>query len=608
MRKATSLILAFLLFGTSFIAPPVAAADEQAETVATSTPDGAPVEPVASPEPPAVAPAPDIAATPELKTEPTQPQPATPDGAVANQSVVAPAAVEPSSAATAPAVISNPVTEAPVAPPVIPVIGHDIMISRIDFDANGTVEYLELYNASSNFVLVSDMTIRLTSVDATDTEIPCDIQAPAGYVGTKSSVGLANSVNTAQIARGAHEFSCGELSTAKLISVEMIRGGSVYERLYVEPVSAGHYVRQSMTNEKYLLGQFSNDFRTKTAKDTDNDLTEFYYPPETLPIKVLEFVPAVRDDCTVQDVALSSPGCRKYIKIKNISGAAVDVSQFVLRSGTAGSTTTAQYKSQLHGVLVPGEVRAIYETAQGKPLYLNSSNATAWFEDAQNVMSYDADVAVYPNADTVANRGRAWAYNPTSGQWGWATPNPLREEPIFTAGMGAVQATVKTTTLQPCKEGQYRSPETNRCRSLTTTASTLKPCKEGQYRSEETNRCRSIASAAAAVLKPCADDQFRNPATNRCKKIASAEDILQPCKTGYERNTETNRCRKIKAATAIAASYPVQPYTDNTMQGFWWGVGAVGLIAAGYAGWEWRHEAAKAAGVVRRRFFQKNRV
>jgi hypothetical protein len=118
------------------------------------------------------------------------------------------------------------------------------------------------------------------------------------------------------------------------------------------------------------------------------------------------------------------------------------------------------------------------------------------------------------------------------------------------------------------------------------------PCKEGQYRNEETNRCRSIAAEATA-LAPCDDDEERNPATNRCRKIASLASQLTPCKEGQERNPETNRCRNVAAAVPPDAAFGVEPVAD-TGKAFigWWALGGVGILALGYAGWEWRQEIA----------------
>jgi hypothetical protein len=67
---------------------------------------------------------------------------------------------------------------------------------------------------------------------------------------------------------------------------------------------------------------------------------------------------------------------------------------------------------------------------------------------------------------------------------------------------------------------------------LTKTKKSLKPCKEGQERNPETNRCRNIKKQTKKTsckktarqtkkteLKPCKPGQIRNPATNRCKKM-----------------------------------------------------------------------------------------
>lgn len=144
--------------------------------------------------------------------------------------------------------------------------------------------------------------------------------------------------------------------------------------------------------------------------------------------------------------------------------------------------------------------------------------------------------------------------------------------------------------LAPCPAGQYRHPETRRCRKIEA-AKTVTPCKEGYYRSEATGRCRSIASAAAKTLKPCPDGQFRNPATGRCKKIATADDILKDCPEGFERSPTTRRCRKIKTASIPvvgSATAGVQQVAGATWG--WWVFGGVSLLAVGYGAWQWRWE------------------
>lgn len=115
-----------------------------------------------------------------------------------------------------------------------------------------------------------------------------------------------------------------------------------------------------------------------------------------------------------------------------------------------------------------------------------------------------------------------------------------------------------------CPVGQYRHPETRRCRKIEATK-TITPCKDGYYRSEETGRCRSIASAAAKTLKPCPE--------------------------GFERNPQTKRCRKIKSAnmpTVGSAAAEVKQVAGATWG--WWVFGGVSLLTVGYGVWQWRWE------------------
>lgn len=141
-----------------------------------------------------------------------------------------------------------------------------------------------------------------------------------------------------------------------------------------------------------------------------------------------------------------------------------------------------------------------------------------------------------------------------------------------------------------CAPGYYRHPETGRCRKLAT-AKAPAPCKEGYYRSEATGRCRSIASVAAKTLKPCPDGEFRNLATGRCKKIAAASDVAKECPEGFERNPATNRCRKIQQTTPPKVDFAPEPAKEvaGAVWG-WWVAGGAGVLALGYAAWEWRWE------------------
>ena len=104
----------------------------------------------------------------------------------------------------------------------------------------------------------------------------------------------------------------------------------------------------------------------------------------------------------------------------------------------------------------------------------------------------------------------------------------------------------------------------------------LKPCRDDQYRNPETNRCKSIASASS-TLKPCAADQYRNPETNRCKKISSSSSSLKPCRSDQERNPETNRCKKVIKDTAVAGAVDEVPQDDSSAKNIMpWLIGLAG--------------------------------
>lgn len=158
---------------------------------------------------------------------------------------------------------------------------------------------------------------------------------------------------------------------------------------------------------------------------------------------------------------------------------------------------------------------------------------------------------------------------------------------------GLCNKLAKVTTVD-CAEGKILNADTNRCRNIVTTASTLASCEAGQYRNPETNRCRSIAASTTSSMQQCGVGQIRNPETNRCRSATSQANSLQPCAAGQERNPETNRCRKT-SSSAATADFPAEAVGAAGNGGVaWWAFGGAGILAAGYAGWEWRREVVSA--------------
>ena len=117
----------------------------------------------------------------------------------------------------------------------------------------------------------------------------------------------------------------------------------------------------------------------------------------------------------------------------------------------------------------------------------------------------------------------------------------------------------------------------------------LAVCRPGYYRHPVTGRCRSTR-AIGKLTKPCATGQVRNPATGRCKKLAT-KTALKECPAGYQRNPQTRRCRKAVPSQAAQAGFaPIEAQQTAGATWAWWAVGGVGLLAAGFAGWQWRWE------------------
>lgn len=288
----------------------------------------------------------------------------------------------------------------------------------------------------------------------------------------------------------------------------------------------------------------------------------FYDLPETTSLQVSEILPKPYKCSPVSTNAT----CGEYVKLYNPSAWPVDLSQFRLRVGYQGQSSTSSNTYSLAGTVAPGHYATIAQDADGRPLSLTDSGSFVWLEDAYGLKAYAATVASYPSATSVTKEGAAWAYDTSSGTWKWtARPAPGNQPSVFVA------LPSKTTKASA--------------------ASQLKPCKAGQYRSKETNRCRSLASATASNLTPCKPGQTRSPETNRCRKNATLASSLKPCASNQERNPETNRCRK-KASDIPGATFAVEPVkeTGKAFAG-WWALGGVGLLAAGYGAWEWRHEA-----------------
>ena len=508
--------------------------------------------------------------------------------------------------------LTSPVQSAqiptPVTPRVTPPIvtqsqplaisaSEPLLISAFKITQTRGFDFIEVKNTTDSMVDLRHTTIHLLYSTATE-DYDCQI-ALTGYARPNSYMTYATQPgnDAAYLVEGCPNPQQPLFDK----ELQVWRGGQLVEVVRIAAGDIGASAEKQWERKVFTAsgrtGIFATDFKTSTRGMYTSSV---YEAPVSPTIQFLEVFPR-SVPCSSGD---ESPICRPYIKVKNTGDSDIDLSQFRLRNGSLTAQSSRYNTSALAGIVPAGEFVTITLAADGKPLALNGEDGATWLEDAYGVQAYVNTDAPYADAELVAQAGRSWALDASDATWKWATPAPYTEANDFTEpGKGA--AKLAESSLKPCRDDQYRSEETNRCRSIASGTSGLTPCKEGQYRSEETNRCRSIASAAKAGLKPCRDDQYRSEETNRCRNLASTASSLKPCKDNQYRSEETNRCRTIQASTPPAAAYAVEPIKQGAMSFVgWWALGGVLLCALGYGAWEWRSEIrrgiGRAASVFRR--------
>lgn len=259
---------------------------------------------------------------------------------------------------------------------------------------------------------------------------------------------------------------------------------------------------------------------------------------DLLPLRVTELLPNPDGDDKNNE----------FIELYNPNDVAVDLTYHVFH---LSGDYTKTYSFPIGSIIEPKGYVAIYNNDISFTL-TNTINSLR-LRSLDNLHIYD--VQEYSNAES----GQAWAL--INGTWQYTnTPTPGAEN----LPSSYEQELMTVALLTDCGEGRERNPLTKRCRNMVSaTKSAQKPCRDDQYRSEETGRCRSISLASAR--KPCKDSQYRSE--------------------------ETGRCRNIQADSVPSAGFAVQPVKETGMAFVgWWALGGVALLAGGYGVWEWRRE------------------
>ena len=262
----------------------------------------------------------------------------------------------------------------------------------------------------------------------------------------------------------------------------------------------------------------------------------------------------------------------EFIEIHNPTNTMIDLTLYAVKVGASG----AVYSFPIGATIAPGEYRTFSDSVM-KFTLVNTSSRVVLTAIGDAIFGDTGTYTSPPDGESWALIGEVWQYTnqPTPGA---ANRASIIEE---------VTVDSTDTGLTSCPAGKYRNPLTNRCRTITSDASVFATCDNDQYRNPETGRCRKITTA---TLTPCKDGQYRSEETNRCRNVLGAS-TAKPCKDNQYRSEETGRCRNVQVSSVPDAAFAVQKVKDTGMAFVgWWALGGVGLLAAGYAAWEWRRE------------------
>lgn len=265
----------------------------------------------------------------------------------------------------------------------------------------------------------------------------------------------------------------------------------------------------------------------------------------------------------ISEIAANSDG--QFIEVLNTSREVIDISGCQLQTNRSQSAT---YVFSEGDYLKPGEFRAI-DVAKTPLTLTKTTSGTVYIITSDGSLETDSQDYADLKADT------SWAE--IDGVWRQTYQQTPGSENIY-------------LEYPACTPGYFRNTVTGNCNKIAVSSS-VAPCASNQYRSPDTNRCRLLSSTVSS-LQSCAANQYRNPETNRCRLLAStAASSLTPCLPSQERNPDTNRCRKSTDSTIPKANYALEDTTSGSSSVVSWTVfAAVGGLALGYGAWEWRRE------------------
>ena len=219
-----------------------------------------------------------------------------------------------------------------------------------------------------------------------------------------------------------------------------------------------------------------------------------------------------------------------------------------------------------------------------------------------NFVDSNAVDTLYAYPDTDSNQTVNFQSGSISGNVSNSpTPGELNQDSLAEA---PVDQAVAVSVVEPCPEGKYRNPATNRCKNFEITTAQLAPCDANEERNVLTNRCRKVASSMQLAV--CKTGQVRSSETNRCKAIGSTAKTTA-CQPGQQRNPATNRCKKIPpgVTNTLTKTATSDPVLSNQMKLGTQAITMVAFGAAGYALYEYRVDVRNLYQLIKNRHKKK---
>lgn len=484
------------------------------------------------------------------------------------------------------AIAATPIpTTISIQPTPPPSIAPDLLITSLV--GSSLPDYFELYNQSDSAFSLDGWQITFTIHDANQAgcaNIGASVPLPANWLLPKKYLTLQRTAapvpGSLTIPFTLDSSLLTGCVTPQLSSVSLIHGTDDPEQVITIPANewlgtsttvAQHKQRaNSPGSSRMVTGTFDSDYKIVTGAITLNSDPLYTPPADAAGLQILELLPNPHS-CSPLD---TDPTCADYIKLYNPTDQPIDLAAYRLRVGYKGQdesvTNTFTWGKDIDPandelIMLPEQYFMLNTRNDGQPLSLTDTGNYIWLEDAYGAAKYEPIVA-YPDASSTTKMGYAWAYDGTS--WNWSSAPQPSAPNYFPPAPVIVPATP------------------------TVTVSVLAPCDPGEYRNPDTNRCKSLIIASSASLTPCNVGEERNPETNRCRSIVAVSTSLTSCDPGWERNLDTNRCRKIVApVVAGAATAKVNDIAAPSSNRTGWLVAGIAIAAAlAYAVYEWRQD------------------